>query len=466
MNNQVAQVSKKALAAVEPMVPAGYKQTEVGVIPEDWELSDIKHISALPMQNGLFYEPRRKGTGVPLINVGDMYAAAPIDVDTLELFDATENEIKVFRVKLGDLFFTRSSVVPSGIAYCNIFNSESDDVVFDSHLIRVRPNTEIIDSKYLYLNCISKHARAALISEAKTATMTTIDQGAINRCPVLVPPRKEQTAIANALSDVDALIGSLEALIVKKQAIKTATMQQLLTGRTRLPQFATHPDGRPKGYKTSELGEIPEDWEVVPFGSLFESKSTQRKKLAEDEEVSFVGMQDVSESARLLQTQQLAYSRIKSGLTYFERGDVLVAKITPCFENGKGCHTEILKTEVGFGSTEFHVLKANQDADSWFIYFWTIQADFRMKLESEMVGSAGHRRVPLSAITAFNIPSPSCREEQTAIATILSDMDEEIQSLEARLTKTRDLKQGMMQQLLTGKIRLVKPLAGDEHHAG
>ena len=76
----------------------------------------------------------------------------------------------------------------------------------------------------------------------------------------------EQTAIANALSDVDALIQELEKLIAKKQAIKTATMQQLLTGRTRLPQFAHHLDGRKKGYKPSELGEIPEDWDV---GELF-----------------------------------------------------------------------------------------------------------------------------------------------------------------------------------------------------
>lgn len=152
----------------------------------------------------------------------------------------------------------------------------------------------------------------------------------------------------------------------------------------------------------------------------------------------------------------MSIENVRSGFTYFERGDVLVAKITPCFENGKGCHTESLYTDIGFGSTEFHVLRATDNSDSRFIYYWSNRAVFRKSLESEMVGSAGHRRVPLSAIENYRIPVPS-KEEQTAIATILSDMDEEIQALQQRLAKTRQIKQGMMQELLTGRTRLVKP---------
>lgn len=218
--------------------PKGYKPSELGDIPEDWVLADIRSISAVPMQNGLFYEPMRKGKGVPLINVGDMYTAAPVDVGLLELFDASLNEIKLFKAVRGDLFFTRSSVVPSGIAYCNIFDSERNDVVFDSHLIRVRPNVELVDPKYLYLSCISKYARSALVAEAKTATMTTIDQGAINRCPVLVPPKNEQTAIATILSDMDNELQALTQKLEKARALKQGMMQQLLTGKTRLPLAA------------------------------------------------------------------------------------------------------------------------------------------------------------------------------------------------------------------------------------
>ncbi len=221
-------------ATCEDGSPKGFKQTELCWIPEDWELTNIRDISLVPSQNGLFYEPIRKGSGVPLINVGDMYKSAPIDVDQLELFNATPSEVAVFQVTAGDLLFTRSSIVPSGIAYCNIFESERDDVVFDSHLIKVRPNRKIINPRFLYLNCISKHARTSLIAEAKSAIMTTIDQSAINRCPVLLPSKPEQTAIATIFSDMDAEIQALQQRLEKTKELKQGMMQQLLTGKVRL----------------------------------------------------------------------------------------------------------------------------------------------------------------------------------------------------------------------------------------
>ncbi|MEZ8077111.1 restriction endonuclease subunit S [Vibrio sp. FF112] len=213
----------------------GTKPSELGEIPEDWDVSTIDNISLLPMQNGLFYEPVRKGKGIPLINVSDMYTSAPIDVDSLELFDATEPEIKTFNVIEGDLFFTRSSIVPSGIAYCNVYSLASRVAVFDSHLIKVRVNPSIADYRFIYLNCLAAHARAHLVANAKTATMTTIDQKAIKSCPVLLPSIQEQTTIATILSDMDEEIQALQQRLSKTRQIKQGMMQELLTGKTRLP---------------------------------------------------------------------------------------------------------------------------------------------------------------------------------------------------------------------------------------
>ena len=149
----------------------------------------------------------------------------------------------------------------------------------------------------------------------------------------------------------------------------------------------------------------------------------------------------------------MLFSDVKKGLTSFIRNDVLVAKITPCFENGKGCYTENLKTEVGVGSTEFHVLRANDLADGKFVYFWTVQQSFREILTQEMVGSAGHKRVPFSSIQKFQIPLPSL-PEQTAIATVLSDTDRLLTTLRALIGKKRAVKTAAMQQLLSGRLRL------------
>lgn len=458
--NQVAEVNAEYLAeAAKTAVPAGYKQTEVGVIPEDWQLSNIRDVSAIPMQNGLFYEPKRKGKGVPLINVGDMYTAAPVDVDSLELFNATAGEIKVFRVARGDLFFTRSSVVPSGIAYCNIFDSEREDVVFDSHLIRVRPNTEILEPRYLYLNCIAKHSRTALIAEAKTATMTTIDQGAINRCPVLVPPKKEQTAIANALSDVDALISELEKLIAKKQAIKTATMQQLLTGRTRLPQFALRDDGTPKGTKSSELGEIPEDWEVVAMGDLGSTYGGLSGKSKQDfghGNSLYVPFTNVMANV-VVDVDNLEKVDVREAQNNLALGDLLFngSSETPeevCFS--ALVSADIRKLYLNSFCFGFRSNQKNAYLPLYLAYWFRSEVGRAAVLV--MAQGSTRYNISKSQFMKLTIVLPDT-EEQTAIATILSDMDEEIQALEQRLSKTRQIKQGMMQELLTGKTRLVKP---------
>jgi type I restriction enzyme S subunit len=148
-------------------------------------------------------------------------------------------------------------------------------------------------------------------------------------------------------------------------------------------------------------------------------------------------------------------SQIRQGLTPFEQNDVLVAKITPCFENGKGALLDKLETEVGFGSTEFHVLRARSTADVRYLFYQTRMPEFRQKLQSEMIGSAGQKRVPLKAILNHSLPVLHHLPEQSAIAAVLADMDAEIAALEGRRDKTHALKQGMMQELLTGRTRLL-----------
>src|SRR5699024_7828684 len=127
-------------------------------------------------------------------------------------------------------------------------------------------NSKLVSEYLLFnLNYNVEYWKGVASSSRKDPNITSND---VKNYLLALPSKKEQTAIANALSDVDALISELENLIAKKQAIKTATMQQLLTGRTRLPQFALREDGAPKGTKPSELGEIPEDWEVHSLGDL------------------------------------------------------------------------------------------------------------------------------------------------------------------------------------------------------
>lgn len=192
---------------------------------------------------------------------------------------------------------------------------------------------------------------------------------------------------------------------------------------------------------------------MVKLGQLIED-SISRKQVRNDELVTFIRMQDVTEDAVLKNQITIRKEEIKQGLTYFEKGDVLVAKITPCFENGKGAALSNISTNVGYGSTEFHVLRAKKTSDASYIYHHTRYRPFRTKLELDMVGTAGHRRVPLASIQNYMLPIEHSYTERKAIAEALSDVDALIDSLDALIAKKRQIKTGTMQQLLTGKTRL------------
>jgi type I restriction enzyme S subunit len=433
-------------------IPEGYKLTEVGIIPSDWDVSNIEHISLVPMQNGLFYEPKRKGKGIPLINVGDMYVAAPIDVTSLALFDATHNEIKSFKVQRGDLFFTRSSIVPSGIAYCNIFYEESTVAVFDSHLIRVRPDPKVMNANFLYLNCIANHSRKFLISSAKTATMTTIDQGAIKNCPVLVPPKKEQIAIANALSDVDALITSLEKLIAKKSAIKTAAMQQLLTGKKRLPPF----DQQHTGYQQTELGEIPEDWEVKPIREIIIGTQLGGNYLNTEVETAYPLIKMGNLGRGNINLSKLEYVQGKvENRDLLKKGDVLFNTRNTLTLVGK---VSMWRNELPVAYFNSNILRFKFDesviSSNEYVNAAMNTKRFVSDLAGIATGTTSVAAIYTRDLLQLNIVLPP-NKEQTAIANVLSEMDDEISLLQQRLNKTKQIKQGMMQELLTGKTRLV-----------
>lgn len=191
----------------------------------------------------------------------------------------------------------------------------------------------------------------------------------------------------------------------------------------------------------------------LKLGDLLE-KNIIKKSIKDNELVTFIPMESVSEDGRLLEQYVMRQSEVKKGLTYFEKNDVIVAKITPCFENGKGACLDELETNVGYGSTEFHVLRARKDAVPKYIYYHTHSNHFRRKLEREMIGSAGQKRVPLNLILKYPLKVSHSTEEQYKIAKVLSDIDKLIDSIKKLIDKKNRIKKGVMQELLTGKRRL------------
>lgn len=175
------------------------------------------------------------------------------------------------------------------------------------------------------------------------------------------------------------------------------------------------------------------------------------KGLSGEDFVSFVPMSDVSESGHWTFKQVRSLGSVTTGFTAFEDGDVLVAKITPCLENGKGVHATGLENGIGFGSTEFHVLRTRPGNASRFVFQLTRWRKFRRLAEGQMVGSAGQQRVPRSFFDEFLVANfdPA---EQLKIAQILDTLDTAIRQTEAIIAKLKQVKQGLLHDLLTRGI--------------
>ncbi|MBA2799899.1 restriction endonuclease subunit S [Aeromonas veronii] len=399
-------------------IPAGYKQTEVGVIPGDWEvkvLGELVEISSGESPSKFIFTD----SGIPYFKVEQLNDGLIYADETPYFIDA----VKI--VKAGSVIFPKRGAS----ILLNKIRILKRDSFMDTNLMALTCSLSL-DALYLYNQLIYKK----LSSVADTTSIPQINNKHITPYAIPFPTKQEQTAIANVLSDSDALIDALEQLIAKKQAIKSATMQQLLTGRTRLPAFALRPDGTQKGYKPSELGEIPEDWVVIPLGDICSL------------------YQPVTISGSELKESGYPVYGANGLIGFYEKYNHEAPQvIVTC--RGSTCGTvnyTVAKSWITGNAMVVDVDK-NKKLDKNFTYYMLSNQDLTV-----CITGSGQPQIVRSPLAAFKVVLPEI-EEQTAIATILSDMDNELQALTRKLEKARALKQGMMQQLLTGKIRL--PLA-------
>ena len=258
---------------------------------------------------------------------------------------------------------------------------------------------------------------------------------------IIIPPLPEQTAIATALSDVDALISGLDRLIEKKRAIKQAAMQELLTGKRRLPGFDSG-----KGYKPTEVGEIPEDWELFPFGNMIKIRGEKFNPKKDGVSNYCIELEHISQGKGSIISHSVTNTN-SSLKNKFQKNDILFGKLRSYLRK------YWLANREGVTSTEIWVFTAINGISVPEFIFQVIQMDDFIECSTVAYGT--HMpRADWNVVKMYMVPLPPL-PEQTAIATVLSDMDAEISALETRRAKTLSLKQGMMQELLTGRIRLV-----------
>ncbi|MFM5532943.1 restriction endonuclease subunit S [Aeromonas veronii] len=412
-------------------IPTGYKQTEVGVIPKDWEVmlvgdsftvcNNLRLPISSKVRDGMsgsypYYGPTKIQGYINEYRVEGEFALIGEDGDHFLKFDSV-NQTQLVSGKF------------------NVNNH--------AHLIK----GNVGSAKWFYW--FFRNRDISIYLTRQGAGRFKLNKASLERIQCAIPPTEEQLAIATVLSDSDALIVSLGQLIAKKQAIKTAAMQQLLTGRTRLPQFALRPDGTPKGYKTSELGQIPEDWEAISLSALCDVRDgTHDSPKYQENGIPLVTSKNIVED--ILDLSQVSLISVEDALeinkrSKVDKGDIIMSMI------GTVGSAVLLIDEPLFCIKNVALFKPRRAIGSYLVQVIRSQ-QFQKKLEDSMDGGI-QKFVSLGTLRSMEIVLPSS-DEQTAIATILSDIDSELNALEQKLAKARDVKQGMMQQLLTGRIRL------------
>lgn len=426
----------------------GFKQTEVGVIPEDWEISNLGSLGIFSKGNGIKKDEANSGD-IPCVRYGEIYT---FHNDIVRSFNSSISEVVAKGSKLlryGDILFAGSGETREEIGKSVAFIEHK--VAYAGGDIVILSNTKESPSFLGYQLNSSTVARQKS-TKGQGDAVVHISASALSTVLVPIPPTKaEQEAIAGALSDADELIASLEQLIEKKRMIKQGAMQELLTGKKRLPGFQQKP-----GYKQTEVGEIPEDWEIVHLGKLLNetpSYGINAAAIPDDSRFpTYIRITDITEDGRYSNESSASVSHPDSLNYTLTNGDLVFARTGASV--GKSYLYDKRDGVLVYAGFLIRIKPAEDLLSSYYLKYvvqtksyWTW-----VRLNSQRSGQPGINGKQLAALP---LPMPPTKAEQEAIAAVLSDMDAEIEALEQKLEKARKIKAGMMHNLLTGTIRLV-----------
>ncbi|HEU5377756.1 MAG TPA: restriction endonuclease subunit S [Ktedonobacteraceae bacterium] len=395
--------------ARETKIKPGYKQTEVGVIPEEWmitKLGEVADVKTGPFGSTL-HEKDYVDDGTPIITVEHLGEYGVAHESLPMVSEGDRKRLGAYSLLPGDIVFSRVGSVDRN----SLIREEERGWLFSGRLLRIRIKTLNVFAPFLSYYFRHESTKQRIRTVAVGQTMASLNTQILRNIDIAFPSiTSEQITIATTLSDVDALLTSLDKLIAKKRDIKQATMQQLLTGKMRLPGF----DG---------------EWEMKSLGENLKVRhgKSQQGIVAND------GMYPIlATSGEIGRTNDYLY----------DKPSVLIGR------KGTINSPQYMDTPFWTIDTLFYT-EVSEHTHAKFIYYLFNMIDWLKYNEASGVPSLN-----ASTIESIEIQYPSL-PEQIAIATVLSDMDAEIAALERRREKTRALKQGMMQELLSGKTRLL-----------
>jgi len=389
---------------------------------DSWESKKLIELSINGFSNGVFNDPKKVGSGYKIINVKDMYSEYYINTENLTLLDLDEKEFLKNKVNYGDIFFTRSSLVKEGIAHSKVNLSTDDDITYDGHLIRMRPNNLISNSLFLGYNFSTNTSRNQFILRGKTTTMTTIGQEDIATVDVFLPSLNEQTKIANFLSAVDEKLNLLKEKKALLEDYKRGIMQKIFNQDIRFKD---------------DNGNDFEDWIETNLGGIceFENGKAHENEIDENGDFVVVNSKFVSTNGRVRKYTNKIISRLDKNDIVMVMSDVPNGKaIAKCYyieeDNKYSLNQRICKIRV-------------VKNDSKYIFYLINRNPYYLAFDS----GVGQTNLRKDEVLDCPLYIPKDIKEQTKIANFLSAIDKKIELVTNQIQDTQEYKKGLLQQM-------------------
>lgn len=433
---------------------SGYKMTEVGVIPEDWEVKNVSESCLIKARIGWqgLKKTEYMSSGDYLLITGTDFDNGQVNWRTCAYVSkARYEQDSNIKIRPQDILISKDGTIGK-VAYLGMIPKAG---TLNSGIFVIRANDRKIDQVFLSKIFMSFYFEDFLNRLVAGSTINHLYQKDFVKFCFPLPNSEEQTAIATALSDVDSLISALTKKIEKKKAIKQGLMQQFLTGKKRLPGYEKNRES-----VQTEWGAIPKDWKTLSIGKCCSIKARigwqglkKSEYLSSGEYVLVTGTDFLNGRINWKSCVYVSKKR------YEQDANIQIAKhnilITKDGTIGKVAFLDDVPCLGTLNSGIFVVRSHSEELDQCYLSKIFESFIFDAFLESLVAGSTINHLYQKDFVH-FNFPVPPTISEQTAIANILSDCDSEIAALEEKRDKYKEIKQGMMQQLLTGKIRLIK----------
>ncbi len=408
------------------MVKKGYKQTDVGVIPEDWEDKKLGELAKVCMCKRIFADQTAENGEIPFFKIGtfgkeaDAYISRSLYEDFKHRFSYPQK---------GDVLISAAGTLGRSVIF------DGKDAYFqDSNIVWLDIDKTKLCNEYLY-----HYYKVIQWASSEGSTIARLYNGIICDTHIALPKVDEQEQIAGALSEIDELISTLEKQVSKKKAIKQGAMQELLTGKRRLPGF----NGAWREVRLEDIcskitdgsHESPPESDVGYYMPSVKDMTSTGFDYSECKKISYAD-----------------FKKLERNGCRPDIGDVLIAKDGSILKYAfvqEQAETIVILSSIAIVKPLFNCV------DSFFLAQYFRQQNFVEQVITNYKSGTGVPRIVLKGFKQIELFIPESVAEQATIAKILVDMGKEIAGLEKKLGKYRQVKQGMMQQLLTGKIRLV-----------